>query len=75
MDIIKHGDNYKTVSCPKCNCEFGYTEKDKKYIKTNLGGTMIPQEIRKNAIVNMVVVFCPECDYRVELSRNEKMYE
>lgn len=28
MEVLKHGKNYTTVTCPRCDCTLGYSGKD-----------------------------------------------
>ena len=58
MKVIKHGNTCDTQVCPKCQCEFVFTKKDK--IEADILGT------------TLFYVICPECGRDIDLWKIEK---
>lgn len=58
MEIIKHGNTYKEITCEHCGCTFAYSEKDIK-TKRFLAAPFTPYDLDYTW---SDVVKCPECN-------------
>lgn len=54
IKVLKNGITFKKIKCPRCNCEFEYTDID------------IFETRFKNS---KPIVICPECAYNIEVKR------
>lgn len=66
IEIIEHGDLYKTVRCSRCGCKFRYhvieDTRCKHKFKVNMYGG-----IRETNDVDYEFVECPECSHECKI--------
>lgn len=60
MIITRHGNEMKQCKCPKCNCEFLYSQKDVQYSYDRINAY--------ESELEYIYVNCPECGVVIKLS-------
>lgn len=62
MIVLKHGNTYRDIECPKCGALLSYCKND---IKNHFDGGEYGGEIHS---FSRKWIVCPECDKEIELS-------
>ena len=62
MEIVKHGETYKTATCKMCNATIGYAYRDIEH--------KVEHDAYNGVVKETVAEFfyCPECGCRIVLS-------
>lgn len=58
MEILEHGNSYRSMKCEECSCKFQYTRKD---IKTATWSEDYYKYVK-----------CPECEHIIRLANWEE---
>ena len=62
MEVLKHGNTYKEVECPKCGALLSYCKADIEYRNEN----------QLFCIIHKEWITCPECNERIMLKQIEE---
>ena len=71
MKVLKHGNTYNEMECPKCHCIFEYVRTDIDYIQTGAvkgKGFMLKKEFTES------VVHCPECNAWITINKERNKF-
>lgn len=61
MEVLKHGKNFRIITCSKCDCEFQFAVKE---IQTE---TVATPDSEYYALLDYIE--CPECGHRMYLEQ------
>lgn len=64
MEVIRHGNKMRVITCTKCNCQFIFSKKE--IIKT------IDEVPFSTQYYTEEFVYCPECNEKLIIRRSVK---